>query len=242
MDTPRGLSHRIRAWRASLGSAIAGHPSGGSFSALASERMLPPVADRPPPPHARRSEGLLAVAGADGLSDRDAYAAIATASRPRPAPPSPVSAAALPMERLLRLSEAARTAASLGWDVVVMAAPEERDVLLGDDLRAVAAALREKLAAAAGAGGAPERVLADAFAAYEELTYVLAEFEKPPPTDGGDAAPAVPRQQREPQAMSPVVTPPPVRLPPPPPASVRGGVTPAQQQQASDTEKPLIEL
>jgi hypothetical protein len=227
MDTPRGLSHRIRAWRASLGSAIAGHPSGGSFSALASERMLPPVADRPPPPHARRSEGLLAVAGADGLSDRDAYAAIATASRPRAPPPSP--ATPLPVERLLRLSEAARTAASLGWEVTVMAAPEERDVLLGDDLRSVAAALRDALAAAAGAGGAPERVLADAFAAYEELTYVLEEFEREPPTTGDEAAPA-PRQQREPQAMAPVATPPPVRLPPPP------------AQPAADTEKPLIEL
>jgi len=226
MDTPRGLSHRIRAWRASLGSAIAGHPSGGSFSALASERMLPPVADRPPPPHARRSEGLLAVA-TDGLSDRDAYAAIATsaASRPRAPPPSP--ATPLPAERLLRLSEAARTAASLGWEVTVMAAPEERDVLLGDDLRSVAAALRDALAAAAGAGGAPERVLADAFAAYEELTYVLDEFERPP-TNDGEAAPA-PRQQREPQAMAPVATPPPVRLPPP-------------AQPAADTEKPLIEL
>jgi hypothetical protein len=208
--------------------------------------MLPPVADRPPPPHARRSEGLLAVAGADGLSDRDAYAAIA--SRPRAPPPSP--ATPLPVERLLRLSEAARTAASLGWEVTVMAAPEERDVLLGDDLRAVAAALRDALAAAAGAGGAPERVLADAFAAYEELTYVLEEFEREPPTTGDEAAPA-PRQQREPQAMAPVATPPPVRLPPPPPTSVRlppppptsvrGGVPPAQQP-AADTEKPLIEL
>jgi hypothetical protein len=209
--------------------------------------MLPPVADRPPPPHARRSEGLLAVAGADGLSDRDAYAAIA--SRPRAPPPSP--ATPLPVERLLRLSEAARTAASLGWEVTVMAAPEERDVLLGDDLRAVAAALRDALAAAAGAGGAPERVLADAFAAYEELTYVLEELEPlRPPTNDGEAAPA-PRQQREPQAMAPVATPPPVRLPPPPPTSVRlppppptsvrGGVPPAQQP-AADTEKPLIEL
>ena len=208
--------------------------------------MLPPAADRPPPSHARRSEGLLAVAGAtDGMSDRDVYASMPlppyqAASRPQQPSPPPASPAP---ERLLRLVEAARTASSLGWDVVSLAAPEERDVLLGDDLRAVAAALRDALAAAAGGGvNLPERVLADAFAAFEELQYVMTELERPPPAEmtmtqaERQQQAMTPQQQREPAAMTPVAMPPPARLPPPPPPGS------ARQPAAADTEKPLIEL
>ena len=255
MDSPRGLSGRIRAWRASVGSAIAGHPSGASFAALAAEPMLPAAAERPPPTRARRADGILAVAGAtDGLSDREAYGALPP-QLPTNAPPAsqrrsppPAAHAVLPA-RLLQLSEAARTAAALGWDVVSLAAPEERDVLLGDDLRDVAAALRDALAAAAGRGGVPERVLADAFAAFEELQYVLRELEAPPP-------PLTTQQAMQPSPMPPPPThrhPSPTRVPqapmarlPPPPTSVRA--TTAVQQQApqaaadADTEKPLIEL
>ena len=248
MDSPRGLSGRIRAWRASVGSAIAGHPSGASFAALAAEPMLPAAAERPPPPHARRSDALLAVAQTRGLSDRDAYAAIPPALHQPPASQRSSPPPAAPTARLLQLSEAARTAAALGWDVVSLAAPEERDQLLGDDLRDVAAALREALAAAAGGGGAPERVLADAFAAFEELSYVLQELEAPPPTTmtpppsaTQQAMPPPPSAQQQAAAQVPQAQT--ARLPPPPPASVRA--TAQQQQPAAaeaDTEKPLIEL
>ena len=215
--------------------------------------MLPAASERPPPPHARRSEGLLAVAGATGgLSDREAYAAIPPALHQPPASQRrspPPAAPAVPTARLLQLSEAARTAAALGWDVVSLAAPEERDVLLGDDLRDVAAALREALAQAAGGGGVPERVLADAFAAFEELQYVLRELEAPPPatkmqptSTTRQAMPPspLPQQQQAPAQMPQAHV---ARLPPPPPASARA--TTAVQQPAAaeaDTEKPLIEL
>jgi hypothetical protein len=192
-SSSRSLSERLRAWRAKFGSAIAGRPA-GHFTALASEPLvsdavtgetyaaMPPPLPRSPrtayaaatpsppgssgraPPPGSRGAALLSLSTPTPLASprrEDAqYAAV------QPAPP------VMDMEgQLVILSDAARTAAALGWDVCARVARDERDVLLGDDLRSVAAQLRGALAAAASTAqsGASEATLEDALQALDEL-------------------------------------------------------------------------
>jgi hypothetical protein len=169
MDSPRGkssLSARLRAWRASVGSAIAGRPA-GQFAAMASEPLVDDAAAYAAlPARAPRADVAYAAAASSGGAARDSAAwSVETPGASRRAPPPPLDAGA----QLAQLSAAARTAAALGWDVCAAVAPQERDVLLGDDLRGVAAALRGCVAAAAAQGSASEPTLADAFAALDEL-------------------------------------------------------------------------
>jgi hypothetical protein len=272
MDSPRGLGGRLRAWRASVGSAIAGRPA-GHFAAVASEPLVEEEERAPATRRATRADALYAAAGAapphDGSWSQAApprsYAAASSQAAAPPRIAAPGGAARLAPPRapappaaeaeLAQLSAAARTGAALGWDVCVAAASAaEREALLGDDLRAVAAQLRGCLAVAATQGGVRERALADAFEALDELGYARATgCEHTPARAGALVADALRRAARGRYVLDELERAPEAAAAPQyePPRDAAATATPqgapqparaAPPPRPQDTEQPLIEL